>query len=89
MKEDVPVFYSLGNFYFTELGSMPADYDTAIAQLVIKKDGTIESKLIPCRFSNGYIQMLTDGEDYQRILRDVASYSEGVYINNEGYITSY
>lgn len=89
VKDDVPIFYSLGNFYFTELESMPADYDTAMAQLVIKKDGTIESKLIPCRFSNGYIQMLTDGEDYQRILRDVASYSEGVYINNEGFITSY
>ncbi|MCR5145073.1 MAG: CapA family protein [Lachnospiraceae bacterium] len=88
VKDGVPIFYSLGNFYFTEQTELPHEYDTAIAQLVIKKDGSIESRLIPCQFKDGYLTMLTDGEDYRRILDDVQSYSSGIRIDNDGRIIS-
>ncbi len=73
--DDVPVFYSLGNFYFTQYTTMPSDYDTALAQLVITADGSLQASIIPCHFSEGLLTLVEDEAAFSKIVEDVASYS--------------
>lgn len=84
--QGVPVFYSLGNFYFSQEVEMPEDYDTAMAQLTVEKDGTLQAKMMPCHFSNGKLTLLEEGELYQKILQDVRSYSKGASLDDKGYL---
>lgn len=84
--EGVPVFYSLGNYMFSITGSMPADYDTGLAQLRIGKDGKISAGFIPCHFSAGVTSMVTDAEKKQEIFQYLESLSRGIRIDEEGEI---
>ncbi len=86
MMEGVPVFYSLGNFYFSQEAEMPADYDTVMAQIVIDESGTLSARLLPCYFSQGKLSLVTEGNKYRQILSDVASYSDQVAFDDEGYL---
>ena len=83
----VPVFYSLGNFYFSSTMNMPRDYDTALAEIVISRDGDISEKLIPCHFSNGKTSKLKKGSSgYNRIIADMNSWSSSAVIQKNGVI---
>ena len=84
--QGVPVFYSLGNFYFSQEPEMPQDYDTAMAQLTVEKDGTLQARLLPCHFSEGELTLLEEGEHYQQILQDVNGYSKGASLDEKGYL---
>ena len=86
MMEGVPVFYSLGNFYFSQEAEMPADYDTVMAQIVIDESGTLSARLLPCYFSQGKLSLVTEENKYRQILSDVASYSDQVAFDDEGYL---
>ena len=84
--DGVPVFYSLGNFYFSQETQMPENYNTAMAQIVIQSDGTLSARLLPCYFSEGQLSLLQKGEQYDQILTEVESYSEGVTFDDDGYL---
>ena len=84
--QGAPVFYSLGNFYFSQDPEMPADYDTAMAQLTVEKDGTLRARLLPCQFSEGRLTLLEEGEQYAQILKDVSDYSDGALLDEQGYL---
>lgn len=86
--QGVPVFYSLGNFYFSQEPEMPEDYDTAMAQLTVEKDGTLRARLLPCHFSEGKLTLLEEGKQYQQILHDVSGYSKGAAIDEMGYLVA-
>ena len=58
--EDVPVYYSLGNYWFATTSSMPADYDTGLARLLIATDGSVTAQFVPCSFSGGVTSLITD-----------------------------
>ncbi len=83
--QGVPVFYSLGNFYFSQEPEMPDDYDTAVGQLVIDEGGMIRARVLPCHFSNGYLSLIQDGDKYNQILQDIGTYSTGITLDEEGY----
>ena len=86
MIDGVPVFYSLGNFYFSQETQMPENYNTAMAQIVIQSDGTLSARLLPCYFSEGQLSLLQKGEQYDQILTEVESYSEAVTFDDDGYL---
>ncbi len=86
--DDVPVYYSLGNFYFSTTMSMPADYKTGIAQIRFKKDGSHEEFFIPCHFSNGYLSLTVDKEDKREIYDEIVSISENISITDDGQINN-
>lgn len=86
--DDVPIYYSLGNFYFSLSGSMPATYNTGVAQLRIKQDGTIDAYFIPCQFENGVLNMLDQKDDaYGDIIKDLNDLSNTANLADDGRIT--
>lgn len=85
---DVPVIYSLGNFWF---GSTPTDgvnkKDTAIAQVIIDADGSIGFRFIPCVQQNRETYLVTDEAEKARIIAFEQNLSKGVTIDADGYVT--
>ncbi len=84
--DGVPVFYSLGNFYFSQDPWMPGDFDSGMAQLVIQSDGTLEARFLPCRFSGGVLSLVEDGGEYRRILEEMEANSPGCAFDGNGYL---
>lgn len=86
MIQGVPVYYSLGNFYFSQEPEMPSDYDTAMTQLIIESDGSIQTKLVPCHFSAGKLSLVNEQSQFQQIIGDVNSYSDHAKLDENGYL---
>lgn len=82
--DGVPVFYSLGNFYFSQEAEMPQDYDTGIVRLVISSDGSLEARFLPCRFSQGRLTLLPAGEESRQVLNMMEEYSQGCCFDDSG-----
>lgn len=78
--EDTPVFYSLGNFWFSSKTT-----DTGLAELVIGKDGLVSTKFTPCVSKNCVVN-LSEGEEKERILSHMQQISPGIVLDSEGYI---
>lgn len=78
---DVPVFYSLGNFWFNS-----KTLDTGMVKADISKDGIESLQFVPaiqsdCRTDLAY------GSDKERILTELNSISYDVTIDDDGFIT--
>lgn len=86
--EDVPVIYSLGNFWF---GSTPTDgvnkKDTGIAQVIIEQQGGIRFRFLPCVQENRQTYLVTDETEKARIIAFEQQLSKGVIIDVDGYVT--
>lgn len=80
---DVPVFYSLGNFWFNG-----KTIDTGVAQVRIQKDGSIRPRFLPCLQSGCQTELLEDGEKRDKILEFMRGLSKGVEIDEKGDITN-
>lgn len=86
--DNVPIFYSLGNYWFSITGEMPADYQTGLAQIKILKDGQIDARFIPCEFSSGVTSLLNkDDKAYSDIIGSLNSLSKTAKIDKKGHIT--
>ncbi len=86
--DNVPIYYSLGNFWFSTTSNMPADYDTGIAQIRIKEDGHIEPYFIPCKFSAGVTSRLSGNDTaYSNIINGLNTLSETATIDISGQIS--
>lgn len=85
---DVPVIYSLGNFWF---GSTPTDgvkkKDTGIAQLIIDTEGSVRFRFIPCIQEEWQTYLVTEQSEKDRILVFEQYLSDGVHIDGDGYVT--
>lgn len=79
--QGVPVIYSLGNFWFNS-----KTLDTGMVKAVINQDGLVSYQFIPCRQSDCKTNLL-DGEEKKRVLDYIRSISEGVQIDEDGYVT--
>lgn len=77
---DVPVIYSLGNFWFN---SRPID--TGMVKVTLTADGLQSYQFIPCLQSNCRTTLLS-GEEKERVLGEMRRMSEGVQIDAEGYV---
>ena len=86
--DNVPIFYSLGNYWFSITGEMPADYHTGLAQIKISKDGQIDAAFIPCEFSSGVTRLLNKNDKaYSDIIDSLNSLSSTAKIDKKGHIT--
>lgn len=85
--EDVPVIYSLGNFWF---GSTPTDgvnkKDTGIAQVILRADGSMRFRFVPCVQQNRQTYLVTDETEKARIIAFEQQLSKGVRIDADGYV---
>lgn len=82
---DVPTYYSLGNFWFALADWMPEPYDTGVAKLAIQNDGTITPYFLPCRFEKG-VTSLSQGDEAERIDTYVETLSQTTTIDESGKI---
>ncbi len=78
---NVPVFYSLGNYWFNS-----KSLDSCLVTLEIGEDGLVSAKFIPCQTAGSKTSLAT-GEDAERILNYMRGLSDGVSIDEEGYVT--
>ncbi|MCR4611217.1 MAG: CapA family protein [Lachnospiraceae bacterium] len=83
---EVPVYYSLGNFYFSLDEHMPVDFDTGLAQITIKNDGTVKAGFIPCHFSECVISLVDDSDEMQKIFTELNNVSNNAMLNKKGEI---
>lgn len=80
--DDVPVFYSLGNYFFGA-----AARDTGVLRVVVntKEPGISSLQFIPMLQYRGVSTM--HGSEKARVLREMQSVSPGVYIDDDGFFT--
>lgn len=78
---DVPVFYSLGNFWFNS-----KTLDTGMVQVDISKEGISDLRFIPAIQSGCRTDLAYDAEK-ERILSYIQSLSPGAVIDSEGYVS--
>lgn len=77
---DVPVFYSLGNFWFSS-----KNLDSSILNLEISKDGLVSSQFVPCLTRNSSTLEAKDGEK-DRILSYMRRLSPEAVIDENGFV---
>ena len=78
---DVPVIYSLGNFWFNS-----KTLDTGMVEVVIDETGIVSYQFIPC-LQSGCRTSLLEGAEKERVLSYMRSISQGVQIDEEGYVS--
>ena len=84
--EDVPVYYSLGNFFFSLDENMPKSFDTGLAKISISRDGEIKASFIPCRFDEGVISLIDDNKEAQKIYSELNKVSGDARFDHNGLI---
>ena len=78
---DVPVVYSLGNFWFNS-----KTLDTCLIRVKLDQNGLKSLQFLP-GIQKGCAVSLPDGEEKERILAYMRSISPGVSIDAEGFVT--
>ncbi len=82
MVEDVPVIYSLGNFWFSK-----NTQDTGIAQVTIEADGELTLGFIPCIQKDVRTSLVTEEAEKERIFDFMRSHSApGVTLDEMGIL---
>ena len=77
----VPVVYSLGNFWFNS-----KTLDTGMIKVTLDENGLLSCQFIPC-LQSGSRTVLLHGEEKQRVLDFMQDISDGVQIDEDGYVT--
>ena len=77
--DDVPVAYSLGNFWFST-GTLYA----TVAQIQINPDGAFKLRLFPCEQKGKKTRLLKKEDECKAFYQYVADLSDGVQINEDG-----
>lgn len=78
---EVPVFYSLGNYWFNS-----KSLDSCLVTLEIGADGLVSAQFVPC-LTQGSKTTLATGSDAERVLNYMRNLSDGVAIDGEGYVS--
>ena len=79
--ENVPVAYSLGNFWFSD-GTLY----TTVAQVVIDREGGLTMQLLPCEQKNMVTRLLTKPEEISEFYHYLAGISEDVGFDGKGNV---
>lgn len=79
---DVPVVYSLGNFWFNS-----KTVETGLLEMEISKEGIKSLRFVPCLQADCRTVMLQE-EEKQGVLNTLRVISPNVWIDKEGYISA-
>lgn len=77
----VPIFYSLGNFWFNS-----KTRDTGLAEADITKDGLAEFRFVPCLQQGCRTTLITDEARRQQVFHFLQSISSNAVIDENGVI---
>lgn len=83
---DVPVYYSLGNFFFSLDQNMPQDYETGLAKIEVGLDGNVKAYFVPCYFSEGVIRLVDDKESMSNMFIELNEVSDNALLDRRGLI---
>lgn len=78
---NVPVAYSIGNFWFST-GTLY----TTLAKVTIREDGEVKLSFVPCVQENLKTRMLTDSDETDGFYRYLAAISSQIGIDRDGMI---
>lgn len=82
IMEEVPIIYSLGNFWFSS-GTL----DTGLATLTIDERGELSMGFIPCIQKSLKTSLVTDDAERRRILDFMQEHSaEGILVTEDGMV---
>lgn len=79
--QGVPIIYSMGNFWFNS-----KTLDTGMMEVVLDATGIVSCQFIPC-LQSGCRTTLLQGEEKERVLAYMRSISEGVRIDEDGFVS--
>ena len=82
---NMPVVYSLGNYWFSSTANLPGGYNTGLAQLEITNDLETTLRFIPCRFTSGEVKML-HGDEARNIYNYLTSISTDAHLDEDGNV---
>ncbi len=82
--KEVPVAYSIGNFWFSD-----AALYTTVAQVLIQKDGELRFRFLPCVQKDLTTSLITDKTEIDDFYNYLAAISSGIGIDAEGRIYSF
>ncbi|MCR4693699.1 MAG: CapA family protein [Pseudobutyrivibrio sp.] len=86
--DDIPIYYSLGNYYFSVSAQSPADYNTGLAQIRIQPDGGIDCFFIPCLYSDGVTSLLnSEDKAFSDIINSLNKLSKTAVLDSHGHVT--
>lgn len=85
--DQVPVYYSLGNYWFSSTSNMPNAYDTGLAEVTIHSDGKMTLGFVPCKFSFGVTSLASNPKESRAIYDYVESISNTIQISDDGVVT--
>ncbi len=77
----VPIFYSLGNYWFNS-----RTLDTGLVEADICQDGLLELRFVPCLQQNCRTSLVTDPAQQQRVFRFLESISANASVDELGVI---
>lgn len=81
-RENTPVLYSLGNYWFNN-----ETVDTALVQVTLRTDGSQTVRLLPCLQTGGKTYLLhPDSGDYARIIAQMNAVSENARFDETGLL---
>lgn len=82
MIEDVPVIYSLGNFWFSS-----STLDTGLAQITIDRNGDLALSFIPCIQERFRTRLVTEEAEAERIFEILKRHSaKGTILTEDGFV---
>lgn len=79
--QGVPIFYSLGNYWFNS-----RTLDTGLVEADICRDGLMEFRFVPCLQSGCRTSLVTEPEQQQRVFRFLESISANATVDAYGVI---
>lgn len=77
--KDAPVFYSIGNFWFSD-----SKLYTTIAQIKIDEEGKLSARMIPCIMEDYTTDIITEEAMYDDFYRYVSDLSSGIGFDHDG-----
>lgn len=80
-RGDVPVFYSLGNFWFNT-----DTVNTALLAVTVRAPGDFTCTVLPCQQAGGRTSLLTDETDRLWVLRTMNNAMENGYLADDGVL---
>jgi poly-gamma-glutamate synthesis protein (capsule biosynthesis protein) len=84
--DNVPVFYSLGNYWFAVDDKMPESFKTGIAKIEIGEDGSVIPYFLPCEFNMGVTKLITEQSERAKDYAYLESLSTSARVDSNGRI---
>ncbi len=85
--DDVPIIYSLGNFWFSlSKDDSTQKEKTGVSQVIIDEDGELYFRFLPCVQENNQTSLVTSKSEKNEIFSYMEEISDGISIDEDGFV---